>query len=144
MQTLTKPLTHLCRQIEANTLLHVQLRTHKHAHLEIDRLHLATRRILARIKSALQKSRKQKHSQRRRGEPLDSQDCHLQTERGSWREGEGGRGMSRGGRGRSCSGVLTGRCVRNACVHVCDVLCFNLIFLYAKVIYKCYSVTGIL
>lgn len=68
-----------------------------------------------RIKSALQKSRKQKHSQRRRGEPLDSQDCHIQTERGSGSKGEGGR------KGRSeraeFSGALAGRCVQiSVCV----------------------------
>lgn len=50
----------------------VELQIRKHAwgktHLGIHRLHLATWSILVRIKSALQKSSKQKHSQWRRGE----------------------------------------------------------------------------
>lgn len=132
-----KPLTHLWRQREsASTPPRILEQTQQHAHgkthLEIDRLHLATWNILARIKSALQKSRKQKHSQRRRGEQLGSRDCHLQTGRGSGREGEGGRRRRRGGRGRSfqvcwLEGVCANRhmhiCVWMLCLSVCVGVC---------------------
>lgn len=111
-----KLLTNLCRQEEAGAQTHActpatKTVTRTQKDLEKDRIHLATRRILARIKSALQRSRKQKHSQRRRREPLDSQNCHLQTERRSGREGEGGSWMERRKR-VEFSGVVTGRCVQ--------------------------------